>query len=513
MARYALYARPLVFILAVVLASLFVARTDAGPPPPPFAPVYVPGITSPVAGAHTDTTVDFSLPSGNFNFSAVIGFVPADMGVGACPANMGPGGSLTTTCADDSIPDGAVLGQVTADATLGLINGVCNSPANDIPWTMLDATTDMSSTVIFEDDPVDADDVGEQFEDDNGDGLQNGVTMYPEYLTRLIHGPQVWDAMDPGSAPLQPMQRTYGHAVVANTDVSLQFLLMQPGITINGLALPAAAGYPLITVLQNIGDPGAVSTPQTITDNCSPLTSQATTYGISRDNPNTVAVDEGAFNELTVPDPGTYDASALLFSNRDEDADGIENQMDTCATMANTGTDADTDGLDSACDPNDAVTNSDQDGDGFLNRGDNCPINADTPGATAQDDVDRDGIGNLCDPAPTTPSALIYFWPPTYPASIDLGDVVVTGPVMGDTNCAAPVGTVNAVDALQVLRRNAGLEPRGACSDNAEANVDCSGSGINAVDALKILRHSASLPVVQIGPEPDACPDIGTALP
>jgi hypothetical protein len=83
---------------------------------------------------------------------------------------------------------------------------------------------------------------------------------------------------------------------------------------------------------------------------------------------------------------------------------------------------------------------------------------------------------------------------------------------MGDTNCSAVVGDVNAVDALQVLRRNASAEPYGACSNNAEADVDCSGT-INAVDALKILRHNAGLPVLQIGAEPDACPDIETALP
>ncbi len=42
-------------------------------------------------------------------------------------------------------------------------------------------------------------------------------------------------------------------------------------------------------------------------------------------------------------------------------------------------------------------------------------------------------------------------------------------------------------------------------------DVDCSG-GVNAVDALKVLRFGASLPVQQIGPEPDACEDLGTAL-
>jgi hypothetical protein len=459
------------------------------------------------------------MPAGNFNFSAVIGFVPDDMGVGTCAPNSG-GASLDTACADDVIPNGALLGSVVADATLGLANGACNNTGqNPISWTMMDAETDMSSMVIFEDDPVDAGTIGEQFEDDDADGVPNGAEMYPAYLSRLVHGPMVWDAMDPGSAPLQPMLRTYGQTIVANTHVSLQFLLMQPGITVNGLALPAEAGYPLITVLQNIGDPGALTDIQAISDNCTPLSSQAETFGISRDNPATGA-DEGGIAVLTVPSPGTYEAHALLLSNRDEDADDVENQMDTCPVTTNVGNptipnsgDADGDGLDAACDPDDTPgigTNADQDGDGFENRLDNCPqVSNGPPGtATAQDDVDRDGIGNVCDPAPTTPSARIAFWPPTYPASTKLADVPVSGPVMGDTTCTAPFGTVNSVDALQVLRRNASAEPYGACANNAEADVNCSG-GINAVDALLILRHAAALSVTQNEP----CPDIGTALP
>jgi hypothetical protein len=344
--------------------------------------------------------------------------------------------------------------------------------------------------------------------------------MYPAYLTRLIYGPMVWDVGDPGSAPLQPMLRSYGKTVIANTNVSLQFLLMEPGITINTLPVPATSGYSLITVLQNTGDPGAISIPGSITDSCSPVASLATTFGVTRNNPATAA-DEGGIAVLTVPDPGTYEAHALLLSNRDEDGDDIENQLDPCSTQGNpdgwspfvdapTG-DSDQDGLPDVCDPNDNAFEQDQDGDTFLNRGDNCPLVSDTPGATAQDDADRDGIGNLCDPAPGVPSPGLVFYP-GYPVTL-LGTGDVTGPVMGDTNCAVPtVGTVNSVDALHVLRRIASLEPYGACANNAEADVDCSGT-ITPVDALKILRHTAGLSVTQIGPEPDACPNVGTALP
>ena len=499
-----------------------------------FTPTYIPAIVSPVAGANTDTTVNFALPVGSANFSAVIGFLPADFGIGTCPANSGAAGSLTQACADDAIPNGAFVGKVAADATLGLANSGCFNAVSPT-WDIMDATTDMGTTVIFEDDPLDADATGEEFEDDNLNGIPNGAEMYPEYLTRLIHGPQVWDAMDPGSAPLQPMLRSYGKTVIASTDVSLQFLLFPPGITINGLPIPASSGYSLITVLQNTGDPGAISTPGTITDSCSPVTSLATTYGITRNNPATAA-DEGGFVLLTAPAPGTYEAHALLFSNRDEDNDGIENQLDPCSVPPNDGNpdgwspfvstfagDDDQDGLPNVCDPNDADSQIDQDGDGFLNRGDNCPLfingdNVGPPPNTAQDDVDRDGIGNVCDPDPGVPSAVIAVYPgyPNTNICLALGQpaacLTVTGPIMGDTNCSAGALPVNAIDALHLLRFAASLEPYGACV-NVAGDVDCSGGPKNAIDALKVLRHSAGLPVQQIGPEPDACANIGTALP
>ena len=89
--------------------------------------------------------------------------------------------------------------------------------------------------------------------------------------------------------------------------------------------------------------------------------------------------------------------------------------------------------------------------------------------------------------------------------------------IMGDVDCS---NTVTSVDALKVLRSNAGLSvaQTGNCIDIGISttidstppnvhigDVDCGGS-VNSVDALKILRKNANLSVTQTEP----CDDIGT---
>ena len=112
---------------------------------------------------------------------------------------------------------------------------------------------------------------------------------------------------------------------------------------------------------------------------------------------------------------GTHTLTTIAAAQPDPDGDGLETFLDTCPLVANVGDprikedgDADGDGLDAACDPNDQETNSDEDLDGYVNRQDNCPLEANGDQTTnqADDDVDadgdqqRDGIGNECDPDP-----------------------------------------------------------------------------------------------------------------
>ncbi len=89
-------------------------------------------------------------------------------------------------------------------------------------------------------------------------------------------------------------------------------------------------------------------------------------------------------------------------------------------------------------------------------------------------------------------------------------DWQVGPPSVSDVNCD---GSVDAVDALAVLRHTAGLAvaqpPECAALDTGNplfGDVNCSGI-VDAVDALAILRFAAGLPVDQ----PPDCPPIGPA--
>jgi hypothetical protein len=136
-----------------------------------------------------------------------------------------------------------------------------------------------------------------------------------------------------------------------------------------------------------------------------------------------------------------------------------------------------------ACDTGAAA--EDCDIDGVQNAEDNCPLDSNP----SQDDIDGDMAGDVCD-----------------------------SPGSGNVDCASPPNGVSAIDALKLLRHNAGLpvvqdEP---CLDIGEprqlpapdnwmmGDVDCDGN-VNAIDALKILRANAGLSVTYVG---EGCPPI-----
>jgi len=336
---------------------------------------------------------------------------------------------------DADIPDGAIVAQLSAIVTLGLIGNGCGDRLNP-SFHMMDAATNMSTTVPFfdpqeEDDPPDLNDTQGNEPDDQFDigpgGLPLGVTRYPDYLTRIFK--------DPGGNTLTPISRSYGQIELAGVEVSLNFLLFEPETVFKTrtgemIATDVRMGYPSVTVLQAAGDPDEeadVEDNNIVSDFCSPLEMNTTIFGVSRDNPDT-ALDESGLTVRANSSDGTYNFVTYAISQRDYDNDGIENSLDPCATVANplwnprlkindpayTGDD-DKDSLPNDCDPDPNVPSHldpggvyDEDFDRYGNRSDNCPLVANSAGqvggsgAPNQADIDLDGIGDACDPDPVT---------------------------------------------------------------------------------------------------------------
>ena len=403
--RLVFVAGSLLGLLAIVLV-LGGADTARGT----FEPVLETTVANPEPGATSDVTTEFNLLAGDVNFAAVVFFIPPEWGIT-------PG---------DEIPIGAVIGSLTSQATLGLINNPCN---NSLPvgFTMLNASIDPSDTVDF----LDSDDNGtEDYAEDKDDsGLQDAFEKYPDFITRVLDD----EPGDEVGQPLQPIRRSAGITVVAGINVLLQFLIFEPGTFINeNVANDPELGYPSVTLLQNLGDPDFDPIPGPITDFCTPLTVSNTNFGVSKDNACTdVAAtvldpicevnsaplemteegvsepDESGVALFTNPQDSTYAFTTIAFGLRDADNDNIENGLDTCPFDANQGDprqigdgDEDFDGLDITCDPNDDEINSDQDLDGYLNRGDNCPLVANGEEEDNQRDSDNDQIGDACDVSP-----------------------------------------------------------------------------------------------------------------
>jgi hypothetical protein len=329
-------------------------------------------------GAAAAITTTFGITAPDSNFGAVVGFTPPDWGVKA-------GGD---------VPDGTLAAQLTSLAVLGLINNACSNMVR-VDFDMLDATLDMGTQVDFDD----------QWE--LVGGLPRGVVEYPDYLTRVL----VSNTDDPTST-VTPYARYYGQTNVSGVDVSLSFVLYEPGVTLRGTTFAKQLGYPSVTVLQAGPDPEIDPAPNAITDFCSPLQVSTTTFESVRTNP---AAD------------GSYVFINFAQSQRDADNDGHENGLDPCPFDPNpdwdprsnsyTG-DTDRDRMPDNCDsdPNNNVgpapdgRTHDEDGDAYQNSQDNCPKvgnsegidHAYAKGPDNQADGDNDGIGDACDPNPDT---------------------------------------------------------------------------------------------------------------
>ena len=429
---------PALALAAVVILTGLLARSDTAYAQPTFNPCGQLAPSDLSAGANSDIVSTFGVGIGadcsaipadpsdtpDLQFAATVNFTPPEWGV----------------YRDADMPDGALVAVLESTATLGLIGDGCSNILFP-QFNMMDATTNMTTQVPFFDpeeefDPPDNNDSQGAEPDDQfdigPDGLPLGVTRYPDYLPRIFK--------DDADNTLTPITRLYGQTEVAGIDVSLNFVIFEPGTTFKTRAGEIRAtdprlGYPSATVLQAAGDPDTepdIEANNSVSDFCSPLQADTTVFGVSHDNPDTAA-DEGGHAVRTNPPDGTYNFVTFAVSQYDADGDGIENMLDPCPTIANpnwdprekhgstyspnpnyTG-DKDIDDLpdELGCDPDPNVAGhrdpggvSDEDHDRYGNRGDNCPLIANSKGqlggigADNQDDADLDQIGDACDPNP-----------------------------------------------------------------------------------------------------------------
>jgi len=381
-------------------------------PPPPVAPppggTYAPRVdvllSDYSAGANADITTRFSLDAPDYNFGAVVTLTP-------------PGWFVAS---EADVPLGALVGTLDAQTTLGLLNGPCGSPVS-VSFELLNASTDTSDTVSWSAGFLDV---------IPANGLPDAVDHYPDFLNLMLPGTTPW-------------ARLYGQANVAGTDIPLNFVLFEPGTFLPDLPVfDPGWGYPSVTVL----NPFAVPTPP-ISDFCTPLEITKTVWGLSRDNPDTPVDESGYEVRRNPPFGGMYDFWTYASSLLDADADGYENQLDTCPLDVNMdespreGNGPDGDGVDSVCDPEPDVGNNDLDDDGYINRGDNCPL-VFNPGNA---DADSDGIGDACDPHP-------FDWNGTWIDLYPLVGVNISGPpgVPEATPAVTAVPTAPAVTGLPV---------------------------------------------------------------
>ena len=470
--------------LAVCVGALALARDASADPR--FDPYFNVELTQPAPQTPASLTFRFGVPEGSSLFSAATFSIPQDWGV----------------VRGETIPIGARLGIAHSFETFGIINGACNT-SFPIDFDLLNASLDRARTVSF----LDADSPGhwegDSFiaaaqlpdfaEDKDGNNLHDAIDLYPDFLNDTL-------------GDSTPIIRLAGLNSVLGHPVLLQFLIFAPGNRINvpdqflakTLADASQTGYPAMLVIQDFRNLENAHWPGPVTDHCTPYE-----MSVSLSSAN------DALPALINPQAGTYAFSFTGVSKRDFDGDGWTNDLDTCPYRVNIGTpripgdgDADNDGLDAICDPNDEpwrdgiyygshdISEIDVDVDGYLTRQDNCPLVVNGPTdyyspqnisiyweSHTQPDTDFDDIGDACDQNPESPDGEAPI--ATRTATVVVGDPEGSG------------GPPNAVACPHCYR------PEGPAQDSQEAE-DGDNTGQLAV-AVGLIGLGAGATAIVVG--------------
>jgi hypothetical protein len=370
---------------------------------------------------NSDLTLTVNLRAPDLNFADLVTFTPEAFDIPA----------------DAEVPDGAMVGNMKLQPTVGFLNNPCSVELSDgfsLDFSLLEATTDADNIIAA---PIDflAGDIASR------DGVADvkpppAVTQYPAFLNALFDpdyaGPGTDGLAGTGDddngplAPVTPMTRYAGASFIRGILakwVLVQFMVFEPGAALPGLPpFDTELGHPAVVILQNPLEPPS---PSLLSDFCTPLTIATTFFGMTKDNPDTPAEEAGIGFRRNPTGSSAADFGVYARSQRDADADGIENSLDTCPFHADAvwdprhnrvigvplPADGDVfigisigDGIPDTCDPTpEAPTGQqplDHDDDNRPNSADNCPVlyNPDQRDSDLFDGkAAPDGIGDACD--------------------------------------------------------------------------------------------------------------------
>ncbi len=435
-------------------------------------------LSNPATSANSDITVDYTLEPPNALEASHVSFLPSAFGVAAGSA----------------VPNGALVGTITIAQTESASNSAC-STQRTMGFDLMDASTDTSAGNTLADSPRIPSSTWPGFLDANTNNLPDAVDKYPNFLKTLYPG-------------LTPRSRSYG--AILNTATFainrvVNVLVFEPGTALPGLSpLPASLGYIVVVVQQ---DPTAPAATSVVSEACSTYQYAREDSGLTANNPNTAAINEGGVVYRTNPaSNGSYPFMEYLQSRRDLDNDGHENEIDSCPTVSNPSWnprvsdpiyDFDGDGIPgqdnlgqsgeqlltgSGCDPTPLTANTDPDGDGFLNRQDNCPLNVNAN----QSDPDKDGIGDACDAVDSKGDGHLH------EICITQNVTVGTGGSPPTPTCPQFVPDMDNDGFVASIEQHVGTAPDDPCGQNAwPADLYVGGASNNRVDLQDLTSFIA----------------------